>query len=80
MSTGSPRIVLGIGLLRFGPAHGVPHQGSHIFQLKLLLNVTAVHIDRLRAEVKLLRDIARALALADELGLFIIGIDPPEQP
>jgi hypothetical protein len=54
-------------LLGFHPANGVPNQRRGVLQFELLLDMTAVHIDRLRTEVKLLGDVTRALALADEL-------------
>ena len=43
------------------------HERRHVLQLELLLDVAAVHVDRLRAEVQLRRDVARALALAEQL-------------
>src|SRR4051812_31361676 len=56
--------------LRFHPAHGMADQRSDILQFQLFLNVTAVHIDGLGAEMKLFGDVARALALADQLKHF----------
>ena len=54
-------------LLRLDPADRVSDEGCRVLEFQLRFDVAAMHLHRLRAEVEFLRNLARALALADEL-------------
>src|ERR1035438_2869243 len=45
----------------------MPHERRRILEIELPLDVRPVHVDRLRAEMKLRRDVLRALPLPDHL-------------
>ena len=54
-------------MARLHPAHRVADQRRDVAQAELLLDVAAVDVDGLRAEVQRGGDVAGAFALADEL-------------
>src|SRR5207247_1152455 len=55
------------GVLSLHPADGVADERGGVLQFELRLDVGTMHVHRLGAEMELLRDVARAFALADEL-------------
>ena len=60
--------------LSLPPPDRMPDQIRRIFQIELLLDMTAVHVDGFGTEVQLCCNVARALALADELEDFKLTV------
>src|SRR5271157_5251541 len=53
--------------LRLHPPDGMPYEGRRVLQLQLLLDVAAMDVDGLWAQVQLTGYVAGALSQADEL-------------
>src|SRR5688572_774653 len=56
--------------LDIAPLNGVLNQLRGVIEVELLLDMCAMGFDRLYAQVKLLGDLSRALALADHVEYF----------
>src|ERR1035437_3081959 len=63
--------------MRVNPANRVVHQISRVLQLELLLDVGAVHLDGLDAQMQAFGDFAGAAPLPDELEDFEFSVSEP---
>src|ERR1039458_3231682 len=61
-------------ILDFRPANGITDKVSPTHQFELVLDICAVHFDGLNAQMKVLGNLARPLALSDELEDFELAV------